>query len=104
MNISMTEIKNKNQAIGHHFFEKKTMKVFNSKLYDQTRTLPNGSTLFVTSEQFPGEARFWQLRRCSPSGDCLSARMGKDYPQIHFASLKEALTAMANYPEDCFED
>src|SRR5262245_48465902 len=49
--MTITEIKERNKAAGYHFFERSTMRFFNSKIESRVYVGPNG-IYFVTSEQF----------------------------------------------------
>lgn len=63
---TISEIKQVNAAIGHHFFEPASMRFFESKIASRT---VYGGHFFITSERFTGsdgvsQPRMYTLRAC----------------------------------------
>ena len=70
---TMQEVKQANKQIGNHFFDKKTMEFFNSKI-ESSLIEKNEKQYFITSEQFtgPGEyigKRLYTIREVKPNGE-----------------------------------
>ena len=67
---TLTEIKNANTALGHHWFEKDSMRFFSSRISPATIYHRGGRTFFISSEcQEPGVTpRRWNVREALPDG------------------------------------
>jgi hypothetical protein len=50
--LTLTEMKQANKAIDHHWFSKGSMEFFNTRIVEQ----PNKFNMFITSEQFNDES------------------------------------------------
>lgn len=65
---TINDIKSKNRVLGHHFFERATMRFFKSRvLSDVFEGI--GGTYFVTSEQFENQTRRYTVRRMLENGE-----------------------------------
>lgn len=82
---TIDDIKTANRVLGHYFFSKDTTKFFKSRVASWTRPLPDGSCLFITSEQDRENPRRWTLRICSARGDCRTMGDFQAYPSEHMA-------------------
>ena len=49
-NVSISEVRRQNKAIGHHFFDKESVRFFNSRIETKGNLIKN--KYFITSEQF----------------------------------------------------
>ena len=66
---TMSQIKQANQAIEHHFFEPATLRFFNSRVGSIVYEGENGRLFFVTSEQCSDDhPRLYTLREALPDG------------------------------------
>lgn len=99
-----SEIPERNAACGGHFFDKATMRSFASRLLSGFIGLPDGSAVFVTSEQFRWRethaARRYTVRVIRPSGEIASFH--PDPPGLAFqehSTAKQARAAAKRYAE-----
>lgn len=63
---SIKELKAMNRRRGYHFFDKSTLRFFNSVVYNNVRTGTTG-WYFVTSEQFEDNPRRFTVRKMDES-------------------------------------
>lgn len=73
MTMTITDIKTANKQAGYHFFERSTMRFFDSKVERMVYEGPGG-VYFITSEQFHGSdgysaPRKWTIRKFEENGD-----------------------------------
>ena len=86
--ISIAQIRKHNEAIGHHFFSKDTMKFFSSKVYEDLHL----GQYFITSEMnkyATNPKREYTIRHANGTGDIDTVGVFGGY-----ASLKSARTAL----------
>jgi len=81
---TIAEIKRANKALGHNFFERSTMRFFDSKI---VTTSPVNGRYFITSEQFHGSAgytapRAYTVRRANDDGSVDTVGPFNEYPTI----------------------
>lgn len=87
--VSMSEIKARAIEAGSHFFDRDSMRFFNSKLHGDGREDKNGNVYFVTSEKpDPRSPRRYTVRVQDAAGHIHSAS-----PFMAYASLKDANAA-----------
>lgn len=65
---TISDLRAMNQRAGYHFFERSTMRFFNSRVERNVKMCDRG-WLFITSEQYERQARKWTLRLMTPDGD-----------------------------------
>jgi hypothetical protein len=73
MTMNITDIKAANKQAGYHFFERSTMRFFDSKV-ERMVYEGYGGVYFITSEQFHGSngysaPRKWTIRKFEANGD-----------------------------------
>ncbi len=73
MSRTIHEIEKQNTATGFHWFEPESRRFFGSRVSEETADLPDGRTLFVSSEQDSlgmawGGRRLYSLRVADLSG------------------------------------
>ncbi len=61
--MTIADVKALNKRAGQHFFDRATMKFFNSRIES---TLMKGN-YFITSEQYPFNPRRYKVRQYNPS-------------------------------------
>lgn len=86
--LSVTQIKNHNEDIGHHFFSADTMRYFKSKVYDDLHL----GAYFITSEmnQYATNGkREYTIRHANGSGNIDTVGVFGGY-----SSLKSARSAL----------
>lgn len=89
---SISEIKAANKAIGHHWFDRNTMRAFQSRIES---TVYHGR-YFISSEQFvpacgPAETRRYTIRKADDDGSISTVGNFQQY-----ASVREARRAARN--------
>ena len=63
---NMADVRNANRELGHHFFDRDTMRFFDSKIVGALI----GGRYFITSERFNAESpRLYTIRKAQPNGD-----------------------------------
>lgn len=89
---SKTELKERVKACGGHFFDRDTMRFFNSKLHSVHPNARENSTYFVTSEQFVPSSGPARPRRYSVGKfvDCRTEHVG-EFQQ--YANVRDARAA-----------
>ena len=88
MTRTMAEIRAANRAAGYYFFERDTMRFFDSRI--ETRGNAIGGRFFITSEQFHGSNNFhgprlFTVREAKPSGDIDTVGKFQAYTTIEAA-------------------
>jgi len=96
---TIEEIIKKNNAIGHHFFDKETIDFFKSKTHYKA-FYGKGGVFFITSEQFVGSThtgkRLYSVREAKEDGKVGTAD-GTEFQQFtNEADAKVAATQLAN--------
>ena len=88
---AISDIKKRNQEVGHHFFDPATMRFFDSKVYDKVF-----GDYFVTSEQAPAGLRRYSVRKVNwVTGEVVTVGQFQE-----FESLREAYRAAERYAND----
>ena len=95
--FTIEAIKQANHELGHHFFEPTTLRFFGSRIGRTAYPKPDGTTLFVTSEQREYYTpRRYTVRRSLEDGSVESV---SEFQQ--FTSAAQARTFARNWqPED----
>ena len=82
MKRSMADVRAANKAIGHHFFDRASMKHWRSKV--ETKLFANGC--FVTSESDgDGKRRYYTVRRAMPDGSIKSVGEFMQWGMLEYA-------------------
>ena len=76
-----------------HFFDAATVKCFHSRVLPEVYSGPGG-IFFVTSEQYPGEARHFKVRQYWPDSGGITTHQGYSKGIVRAADAK-ALAATA---------
>ena len=87
--LSIAQIRNHNEAIGHHFFSEETMEWFSSKVYDDLHL----GSYFITSEMntyATNPKREYTIRHANGTGNIDTVGVFGGY-----SSLRSARTALA---------
>src|ERR1700690_3655965 len=91
---TLTQIQERNRAMGFHFFDRETMRFFDSRVSTKVYPLDSGDCLFVTSERFVmyspeyrAEPRKYTVRLAHMDGHT-SEPDGMDFQQ--YATLTDA--------------
>lgn len=66
--IYFSDIKKRNKAIGHRWFEPDTMRFFSSRVHESIYSAPDGRAYFVSSERPPSGRRAYSVRRAELDG------------------------------------
>ncbi len=82
---NIAELRAANKAINHHWFDRETIRFFNSKIESKL----HGGVYFVTSERFDNEAKKFAIRKANPDGSVSTIGKMRDY-----ATLEAALEAL----------
>ncbi len=87
---SMADVRAKNKEIGHHFFDRDTMKYWGSKVES---ALYRG-TFFITSEKgrLPTEPRKFTIRRVLPTGEIITEGTSRRFKTLD--SAKDAVKGL----------
>ena len=98
--LSISSIRERNAALGHHFFDRATMRFFSSRVLSRVFPLPDGSALFVTSEDYAwqGKRRFF-IRHAQEDGH-VSTVSDFDQPDNGYASSDTAFAICADYQRE----
>lgn len=86
---TMAQIKSDHIAIGGHWFDKESMRFFNSRVYGPFAQTPEGD-LFVSSERCEGGWTEYTVRIALPSGEINNASEFRRYE-----TLADARSAIA---------
>lgn len=78
---TIRDIKKANKNNGGHFFEKDTLRFFQSKVYDEVYQ----GKYFITSERFQNEATKYTVRQCDEEGDISTVGKFQAYQTLHEA-------------------
>ena len=71
---TIDEIRRANERLGHHFFERATLRFFRSRILADVFPAADGSgSYFVTSERGPGMPRRYTVRLSRPDGSVVTA-------------------------------
>lgn len=71
--MDMQDIKQANRDAGFHFFDRDTMRFFDSRILSQVYSGPGG-VFFVTSERGPAGPRGYTVRQRLENGDVTTAQ------------------------------
>ena len=75
------------QPTKHHFFDPETIWFFNSRTLPEVYSGPGG-VFFVTSEQYPGEARHFKVRQFWPESGGITTYQGYSKGIVRLADAK----------------
>lgn len=71
---TIDDIRSANERIGHHFFDRATLRFFSSRILDDVFPAADGSgSYFATSERGPGMPRRYTVRLARPDGSVVTA-------------------------------
>lgn len=100
---TIEDIKKANASLGNYFFSPSTMRFFGSRVGRNLWQLPDGSALFVTSEQFSNDTpRRYTIRIARPTGEVHDWSEFQEYASSSTANrAAAALAAAANAPQPC---
>lgn len=86
--LTIDDVRAANKNAGFHFFDPSSMRFFMSRVSKRVHPLPDGSVLFVTSEQFDYEsARLYTVRLANTDGSVGTA------PGFSFQQFRNSATA-----------
>lgn len=97
---TISEIRAANKAAGHYFFERATMRAFNSVVYPNVYQ-GSGGIYFITSEQFQDGRgykgpRLYKVRRFNVDGDITNDPLKKDFHFKDDARIAARMAARGN--------
>lgn len=89
---SMSEIRERNRAIGHHWFDADSMRFFKTRIVSGSLVVGNKASYFITRETNPTGQNAFSIRVAKPTGQV--GTIGKFH---HFASSRKAKKALRDY-------
>ena len=72
---NIDQVREANERAGHHFFERGSMRFFNSRILDGVY----GGRYFITSERFERKPRRYTIREVSDNGHINTVKCGHSY-------------------------
>ncbi len=87
---TIAKIRAANHAAGYHFFDRKTMQFFKTKIASTVYQGPGG-IYFVTSEQYGDASRIYKVRKFNDATSSISS--GEDFRDKENAKIKARMMA-----------
>ena len=89
--LTISKIKAANKAAGHHFFDRATMRFFQSRI-ERGLYQGKGGVFFITSEQIHEDGRTYSVRQFDPATGHVTTLQGgvAEYSDAHTLGRKAA--------------
>jgi hypothetical protein len=85
---TIDDIRSANERIGHHFFDRATLRFFSSRILDDVFPAADGSgSYFATSERGPGMPRRYTVRLARSDGSVVTAGEFQAYGSARAAKV-----------------